>query len=428
LSVAVVFVALGFGYSILWSHLGAPGDRWVQPGDIWVSLNGGHFVGWGDIGDLYSSANGFIVTPGIAIVLAPVAMVISKLGLAGSYPFFNPHPGGWLVLGPVSLALCTPALVAVDAMAQTLGVDRHRRRILCLAEAVALWQIASWGHPEDAIALAFALYALIDGLAGRWHRAAWLLGFGVAFQPLALLLAPLLVALAPDLSERVATVWRAAIPTVLLLAIPLIQSPHATLYALVDQPTYPLLLHPTPWLPLAPVLSHLGATTGTQFALIPHAGFVKVHTGVAGGDTVAPSTARLISGVLALAIGVWAYRHRPGARHVVWLATVCLFGWVFFEPVMAPYYVWPVVTMALLGAASATWPRLVIAVAGVTAAAVWSSAHLAPWVYWAPVVVGLGLAVAVVYPGRRDERSSSTPGTLRPGQSAQASPQLSPQQ
>jgi hypothetical protein len=401
LAVAALFVLVGCGYSLFWSTVMGGPHHWVQPFDIWVTFDIARYIGWGDIGDVYSSANGFITTPGIALVLTPAAMVISHFGLAGSYPILNPHPAGWLILGPVSIALCTPVLFAADAVAEAFGVDPRRRQLLCVAEAVALWQVASWGHPEDAIALTFALYALLDATNGRLVRSAWLLGLAVVFQPATLLLAVLGLAMAPDRRRLLLMAVRVAVPSLLLLVIPFAQSPHATVYALVDQPTYPALLHPTPWLPLAPVLQHLSGSSGEQFVLthVGHATrFVEVATGPAGGNVVAPGTGRLIAVLLALGLAVWAHRRRPSGRQMVWLATLVLFGWVFSEPVMAPYYVWPALALVLVCASWSSWPRVALAIAGGTLAAAWSSSHLGPWAYWAPLVFGLGVAVLAVRP------------------------------
>ena len=41
-----------------------------------------------------------------------------------------------------------------------------------------------WGHPEDAVAVGFALYALVFALDGRWTGAGWLFGAALATQPL----------------------------------------------------------------------------------------------------------------------------------------------------------------------------------------------------------------------------------------------------
>jgi hypothetical protein len=52
------------------------------------------------------------------------------------------------------------------------------------------------GHPEDAVAIALAVYALIFTLDTRFVGAGWLFGVAVAFQPLVLLMLPVLHAVA----------------------------------------------------------------------------------------------------------------------------------------------------------------------------------------------------------------------------------------
>jgi hypothetical protein len=427
----VVFVALGLAYSFWWGLVvgGPHAHWWVQPGDIWVSFDVGHYIGWGDIGDIYSTQNGFIVPPGIALVLTPVALLAGHFHLTTSYPFATAHPSAWPLLAPVSMAVGTVVLFAADALAEQLGLSAGRRRLLVVAEAVALWQVVvAWGHPEDAVALGLALYGLVAALSGRVGRAGWWFGFGAAFQPLVVLLLPLLLVLLPDRRRRVRAVVQAALPGLVLLAIPLGQSFHATLHALVDQPTYPGLLHPTPWLPLAPVLHSAPLGSGQQLVLVhtpTGARFVEVPVGTAGGNIVAPGLGRLIAAALSVGLAVWAYRRRVSPATVVWLGAVALGCWVVFEPVMAPYYVWPAMAVLLVTAAAAPWPRAIGAVAAVGFASVWSSTHLAPWPYWAPLVAALALALALARPTREASEASGSAGAgvlSEPGSEPAAAP------
>ena len=47
-----------------------------------------------------------------------------------------------------------------------------------------------FGHPEDAVAVAFAVYAFVFALNGRFADAGWLFGVALMFQPLVLLMCP----------------------------------------------------------------------------------------------------------------------------------------------------------------------------------------------------------------------------------------------
>ena len=97
-----MFVAVGLLYSFLWLPIVEHRTGWVQPGDIWGSFRAAHYIGWGDITDLYTPGTGFISFPGIAVLMAPVAFITGHLGMSESYPRWLAHPSAWLVLSPSS--------------------------------------------------------------------------------------------------------------------------------------------------------------------------------------------------------------------------------------------------------------------------------------------------------------------------------------
>ena len=100
---------------------------------------------------------------------------------------------------PTSCSSGRSVLFALDSLAQRLDVPKGRRAVLCFAEATILWVVdARMGHPEDALALAFAIYALLALWSGRSTRAGWLFGLGVLFQPLVLLMLPLVLVWSPS--------------------------------------------------------------------------------------------------------------------------------------------------------------------------------------------------------------------------------------
>ena len=163
------------------------------PGDIWSTFRAAHWVGWGNIGGIYGSNTQLVTFPGIAVLLAPVAMVSGALGLGESIaPIFLSQPTSWLLLGPVILLLGSTCLMAFDAMAEELGVNGPRRIVLSFMEAVVIFQVVTmWGHPEDLLALTFSLYALLAMFRGRWTLSGWLWGAAIVTQPLVILMFPL---------------------------------------------------------------------------------------------------------------------------------------------------------------------------------------------------------------------------------------------
>ena len=255
LGCTVVLLATGLAFSYLWASVVLGAHSWSTTVDLSGTFRVAQWVSWGDLGEIYTKQTGFIVFPGIAFLLAPIAKATTMLGLSVSYPLRVAHPSGWLLLGPVNLLLGALPLFALDAMAERLGVTGRHRVMLCAAEAVLVWPVvALWGHPEDPVALAFGVWALLATLDGRWVRGAWLWGLGIAFQPMVLLLLPIGIALTPR-GRQIPTLIRAAIPTSILILPALITHWATTFTALVRQPTDPTSLYPTPWLSLSPVLT-----------------------------------------------------------------------------------------------------------------------------------------------------------------------------
>ena len=111
--------------------------------------------------------------------------------------------------------------------------------------------------PRTRWPIAFAVYALVLAFDGRWGGAGWLFGAAVATQPVVVLIAPVFLALAGK-SRAVPLLVRASLPSVLLLATPLVAEFHVTAHALVDQPNFPNVDHRTPWTSLAPRLGGSG--------------------------------------------------------------------------------------------------------------------------------------------------------------------------
>ena len=255
--VSAAFFCLGLIYFFVWGTVGQHTQSlWISPQDLWITYFASSQLAHGHFGDIYQSKVSFVEFPGILIALAPLGALsnvfhttvleVTRNGTlpaqgislrAANIPFLNAqefHFGGttyvshpqWVAwVDPYALLLSCTALFACDALAERLQVPRPRRIVLCLAEAALLWNVTVWwGHPEDAVAVALAVYALIFVLDHRFAGAGWLFGAAVVFQPLVLLMLPVLLAKA-DRRHGIGFALRSVIPAGVLLAVPLIASP-----------------------------------------------------------------------------------------------------------------------------------------------------------------------------------------------------------
>lgn len=253
----------GVGYMLLWNPWVHHVDSWNTGGDLWGIFRGAHYVGWGFIGGVYTPQNGIITFPGMPILMAPLAIVSGWLHLSESYGAFTlPRPTAALLIQPFELLLASTAVFACDNLARRLLVTSRRRIALCAVTASIAWPTAAiWGHAEDAVATALAVWALAAILDGRWKRAGWLLGAGILVQPLVALLVPLLIGATPR-GQRWMVALRSAVLSVLLVGVAFVGDPGDTFRALVKQPTQPAINHATPWLALAPSLPSAPAHAG----------------------------------------------------------------------------------------------------------------------------------------------------------------------
>ncbi|HEX4834441.1 MAG TPA: hypothetical protein VH478_25495 [Trebonia sp.] len=395
--------------------------EWALPYDYWGTLVAAARLGHGHVGGIYAQPTGLVSLPGTAVILVPVAWLVSALGLSLDLPGgFNPHPGVWLVAGPYQIALSCLVLFAADALAERLDVPWWKRGLLSVAEACALWSpSARWGHPEDAVATGLLLYAVLALARGRAARAGWLAGAAVCVQPLVLLALPMLAAMlpspggatpstprgtpgrragipgmppGPSVAGLAAFLIRAALPSAVALAVAGIANWGAMYAAVTSQPNSPVINHPTAWTPLA------------------------AH--VANGN-VAAGPFRLATIALACCCAVLVRRRlyplagdgpwTPAVlTEVLWWMALALALRSFFEPVMVSYYPWPPLAVALVPAATGGWARLVAA--GVLAGGVTAQGQ-GPWhnvwAWWVPLVAGLLVFLLVAW---RPARPLAGPG------------------
>ena len=210
------------------------------------------------------------------------------------------------------------AVFGADAIGQRLGLPVRQRVVADLFVAVGLWNTdVLWGHPEDAIAVGLACYALVAVMDRRMGASGWLLGAAVAFQPFVLLLVPVFIA-STGFRHSWSVIWRCAAPSVALLVVPLFADYSATVRALIQQPNYPNQDHRTPWTFLAPTLGGSG-----RYLL------------------VAAGPIRLLSVAGSCAVAIFLRRSLRDPRLLVWACSFVLLLRCATESVMVAYYLWP---------------------------------------------------------------------------------------
>jgi hypothetical protein len=113
---------------------------------------------------------------------------------------------------------------------------------------------------------------------------------------------------------------------------------------------------------------------------------------------VAAGPGRTLYIVLALLAGLYVWRRPQDPVRLLWLAGVVLGARCFFEAVMTPYYLTPPLIVLLVLAARRGTGRFtasVVVAAGISWFAYW---HLAPWVWWPPIAVGMTVVMALSRP------------------------------
>jgi hypothetical protein len=393
-------VATGTVFSFVWlpiTQTGRFAGYWLVPGDIWGVYRSAHYIGWGGYGDIYGAVTGFISFPGILVLYAPVAMLTGALGLGEDFPYVLAHPTAWLVLGPYSLLIGSSVLFALDSLAERLCVPKGRRIALCFAEAAILWIVdARMGHPEDALALALAVHALLAFWSGRTRRSGWLFGLAVVMQPLVLLMLPLIV-FQTERGQRMRTVMRCVVPSAVALFVPLVSDWRDTTRSLVEQPFPLAFAHITPWTSWAP---------RAAADIVP------------GGAAVTGGPGRVLALLVCVAIGWWSMHRRLGLAEMLWIAALCLAFRTVFDSALASYYPWPPMALVLVVAATRGRTRFAftaVCAFGVTVVASW---HFGPWwAWWLLVVGGLGFTLLTSKPtafAKSDDTTAAQTLTFRP--------------
>ena len=433
--VSVVYVSLGFAYEFRWGPIvrHVP-SSWIAPGDLLSDYGTAIQFATGHFSAVYQPGRGFLSYPGLLLALAPLAAInnifhgswidIKVHGQLVAHPqvFLAPQlPSGFWYqgnLGPstthgieqviqpsaypylvfLSLAYSCLALFACDALAERLQVPHSRRAVLAAAEAAVLWNVTIiFGHPEDAVAVAFAVYALIFAMDGRFVGAGWLFGIALAFQPLSLMALPLLLFIGGK-ERALGLVARGVAPAAVLTAPPFIANFHGAIRQLVSQPTFPKVStgRTTPWTFLAPKLGGKGK-----------------------GAAVGGGPPRIAVVVIAAAFGAWARRWRERPEMLAWALAVALSVRIYFETVMYSYYIWPALAVAMVVAARGRPWRFGIAVVLAVALTVVTQWHMS-WVrWWLIVVVGI---TGVLVAASRPQALMELPRSQRPARAATSAP------
>lgn len=411
----VLIVVTGMAFSLWWNPLFYHSPNWVTPADLWNTYRASQYVIWGGEGQIYNNPAAFQTFPGIAILLAPVAKVAGAMHLSESFAVSLPRPSTWWILGPVQLSLGATLLFPLDRWARRLEVPTRRRLGLLALEAALIWpSVALWGHPEDALSLALALYGLLAVLDQRLLRFAVFFALATVVQPLVLLVLPLCLAYVP-LRRWPAVAGVVALPSVATLLAPLIQEWGPTSRLLLRQPNYFANNHPTPWASWAPVIDprHTALVNSLKYVRLPngHHRAIEVATRVHTLPVVAAGPGRIVAIVIACAIGLAVARRAPTLPQVVWWAALALSLRCVVEPVMVPYYLLPGLALAALVASRSTNIRFFIVIVAAGTCAILSYWHLSEWPYYLSMLIPLGVALGVAWPSARPSAPGAVPSS-----------------
>ncbi len=401
----LVILVTGMAYSIFWDPLFHHVSSWRTPSDLWETFRTAQYVVWGGEGQIYNNPAHFQTFPGIAMLFAPIAKLAGVFHMSESFPLNLVRPSAWLLLGPVELVFGAVLLFPLDELARRLSVSAHRRILLLCLEAVLIWpSVTLWGHPEDALALAFGVYGLMAAFDTSWFRAGAFFALAVAMQPLTLLIVPVALAYIPVKRWPLFS-GEIVLPSLLLLLPPLIQEWGPTTQTLLNQPNFPLSNHPTPWFSVAPIL-HSGHTAVVYVANSSmlndgvHS-LAEVARSVYIAPVVAAGPGRIIglaiSGLIGLAVAVL----KPSISRTIWLVAVALSLRCLFEPVVVPYYLLPGLALGLVAASTNGKTRFALAILAAAACTLLSYRYFDPWTYFVAMAFSLSLMMFFAWPRDR---------------------------
>jgi hypothetical protein len=398
----LIIVLTGMAYTVGGDPVIHHESGWLTPPDLWNTFRAAQYVVWGGEGQLYNNPAAYQTFPGIAIILSPIAKMANLWHWSTGYPVPIPKPSTWLLLGPIELALGGVLLFPLDELARRLLISQRRRIVSLFVESALIWPtVAIWGHPEDALSVAFGIYALMAAFDGSWHRAGLFFGLAIVVQPLILLLVPLAVALTPVRRWPILGV-EALVPSLLLLLPPLIQEGSPTIRILTKQPNFLIPNQATPWISLAPVIAprHLSLVHGIKRVKLPdgHYRSIEVTTRILTSEVVAAGPGRIIAVVLACVLGVVVKSRRPTLTRLTWFAALALSLRCMFEPVMVPYYLMPAMVLAVAATLLRSRARLFMVIIFCGACSLLSYHHMHPWAFYLVMMSTLLLSLFFSWP------------------------------
>jgi len=398
---SILFIFSGVTFSLNWGSLwnkwmyaNGQGHSWTVPGDFQGIAQFSTNIVNGHLSWLYQQHNnytGVVAPPGFGLLFAPVAWLAS---LSGPLRWGGPHPPHWPLLLSGLVLYSLPVLFALDNLARRHQVPPARRVTLSIIEAALLFPtVLVWGHPEDAVGFALAIWGYIRLQDERPRSAGWLWGAAIACQPLVILMLPVSIIRIPWRKWHQVIV-RAAIPAVALYTVALIANFKTTWFTLLNQPSNSVLNHQTPWMALGRNLGHAYYFRYRVPGILPlgakpYAYYPEYSVG----------TPRLLALAAAIAIAYVAYKQHWEPQMLLWGAGACLAARVFFEADMVPYYVWPALAILTIMAARKSVNRLLLVGFIDLAVCIYSYHRFSPWPYWLGVNAFMLLAVAVSFPG-----------------------------
>jgi hypothetical protein len=400
LCVAVAMLVVGMTFEFLWGPVVFHMSGWFNQGDMWGMFRAAHFVGWGYLGGVYSPENTVVTYPGMAILLAPVAMLSGALHLSESFPpMVVAHPTAVFLVLPYEIILASTVLFAADALAEQLGVGSRRRLALCLLIGILVWPVVLvWGHAEDALTMTLALLGLRCVMQVRWTRAGWLFGFAIVVQPLVALAVPVLLAASPR-GQRVLFAVRCAALTALTVGVAFLGNPSGSYLMLIKQPTPVTPNHATPWVSLAPNVGTAAPISGgLTKGVNGHFGKIIGATGNSAVSIVAGGPGRMIYVLVAVLAGLYVWRRPQDTVRLLWLVAAVLATRCFFEAVMTPYYLAPPLLLLLVLAARRGGRRFWTSAAIAVSVSVFAYHHMGAWAWWLPIVAAMATIMALAFP------------------------------
>ena len=135
------------------------------------SILASQYVSNGAFGFVYSPTPFYVISPLLAVLMAPTTLLADHLHLLYDYPYQIQHPTVWLIAGPYGMALCFPLYVAARKLAYQIGLAAQAAIVQWASLILAAIPMAVlYGHFEDALCLAAVMFAVVLLLQER-HRA-----------------------------------------------------------------------------------------------------------------------------------------------------------------------------------------------------------------------------------------------------------------